>query len=555
MIEGISSVNLNDQQKYYKNNTQTGAYLPKAQNNPDTVEIKNNEEKTSKLKKYGKIAAGVAIAALAAAGIILGKKKIDIKKAERLNADAQKLADETRVKAQQDAKKQAEELMSEQVKLKAERKAPIKPEKEADAKAKPEATEKSRIKAEGCTQEYKILSKYEAENPAEVTNAMSELRGRPYDYKANFKILELNDSEYKTVSIELKENGTQIVTYIDLDNCFDFGLNPKRLIRKTYDRSGKEQKVLIIRPKTAELKDSEPVDMEIFESINGSKFKPLSTVEETAFGEKVKKEFTSFNGTKTQYERTTTLNGYTLSYKITDKDGKVIMDEARTFEKLDENHTRTILKDFVYETEYNAANITVKKMDKKGALLDIKTLDMGGEGYLYDHYFTVPSNIIGNHQLDKELSSLYKKIEGDALYTIADKGVKIRYGEPTQQNGCYINYLNTIFLDKTKKENSYCLLHELGHAIDYTNGKSIQENPKLTSILKNTDKTYRNNTGINDNLMYMRYILIPEESAAETYPILSGQLPDETFTMRSNLFQMEFADYIAEYKNILQNHM
>lgn len=187
--------------------------------------------------------------------------------------------------------------------------------------------------------------------------------------------------------------------------------------------------------------------------------------------------------------------------------------------------------------------------------MDTKTLDMGGNGeYLFDHYFIIPEDIVGKHTLDKSLSDLYKKVQGDALYTIADKGVRVRYGEPTQQAACYRDYLNTIYLGHENKNNSYCMLHELGHAVDYTTGKTVRENPKLKEILQKTRESYKSKTSVNDNRLYLNYILLDEEAVAEAYPIISGCIPEsDVHSLRSILFQMEFADYIAKYKNILKN--
>lgn len=395
-----------------------------------------------------------------------------------------------------------------------------------------------------------ILSKIETENPAEVKKAMAELRLKPYDAKSNHVMLELNDAEYSSASIELKEDGSQIVTYLGSTKSDEYLYDPIRLIRKTYNKLGNEEKVLIIRP----IKGS-TVDKEIIESINGSPLRHIGITENTEFGKRIEREFTSINVTKTIYKNIPSANGSSHTYKIIDKNGNVLLDESRIFEKIDNNHTRTTLKNFVYETEYLEDCIIVKKLNHDGTLVDTKTLDMGGNGkYLYDHYFIIPEGIVGKHALDKSLSNLYKKIQGDALYTIAEKGTRVRYGEPTQQSACYRDYINTIYLGYTNKDNSYCMLHELGHALDYTTEKTIHKNPELGKILQKTHETYKNKTSKNDNRIYLNYILNDEEASAETYAILSGATPEsDAHSLRSILFQMEFADYIAKFKNILKN--
>ena len=80
----------------------------------DTVQIQRKVDKKSKYKKWGAIGATIATLALSTAGIIFGKKKIDAKKAEKLEAEARKLAEEARGKAEAEAKKAEEENASQE---------------------------------------------------------------------------------------------------------------------------------------------------------------------------------------------------------------------------------------------------------------------------------------------------------------------------------------------------------------------------------------------------------------------------------------------------------
>lgn len=512
---------------------------------PDTVSFSANSQIQPEQKQQGlSTGAKVAIGATVITALAIGADFIFCKGKHVRNLLGKLKGNKVKPEVKSEVKPQVNDITSNAT-------TEIKPEKPNKPLS---SVEESIIKPNTVTkavgEKAEILSKLETENPVEVKKAMAELRTKPYNAESNRVIMNLNDAEYSSVSIELKEDGSQVVTYLGGTESDEYLYDPIRLIRKTYDRLGKEERVLIIRP----IKDS-TVDKEIIESFNGSPLRHIGITENTEFGKRIEREFASISGTKTIYKIIPSANGSSFTYKIIDKDGKVLLDESRLFEKIDNNHTRTTLKDFVYETEYIEDRIIVKKLNHDGTLVDTKTLDLGGNGkYLFDHYFIVPEDIVGKHTLDKSLSDLYKKVQGDALYTIADKGIRVRYGEPTQQSACYRDYLNAIYLGYGNKDNSYCLLHELGHAVDYTNGKAFQDNPKLKEILHKTHETYKGKTSSNDNRLYLNYILLDEEAAAEVYPILSGCIPEsDAHSLRSILFQMEFSDYIAEYKNIIKN--
>ena len=543
----IQTINFNKHIQQNKPITFRSQTVPVENYQQDTVEF---EKKKQYLSVGVKAAIGIGVATFLAVGadFIFGKGKHVKNLLGKLKGNKVKPEGKPKVKPEikTEVKPEVNDVTSE---VKVEIKSDKTNKPLSDVEGEPILKPKTTTKIIG--EKAEILSKLETENPIEVKKAIAELHAKPYNAENNHVMMKLNDTDYSLVSIELKEDGSQIVTYLGSSESDDvWFFHPIRLIRKTYDKLGKEKQVLIIRP----IKDT-TVDKEIIESINGSPLKHIGITENTEFGKRIEREFTSINGTKTIYKSIPNANGSSHTYKIIDKDGNVLLDESRLFEKIDDNHTRTILKDFVYETEYLDDRIIVKKLNYDGTLVDTKNLDMGGNGeYLFDHYFIIPENIVGKHALDKSLSSLYKKIQGDALYTIAEKGVRVRYGEPTQQSGCYRDYLNTIYLAHENKDNSYCILHELGHAVDYTAEKAIQENPKLNEILQKTHETYKSKTSINDNMLYLNYILNNEEAPAETYAILSGCSPkSDVCSLRSVLFQMEFADYIAEYKNIIKN--
>ena len=391
-----------------------------------------------------------------------------------------------------------------------------------------------------------IIIREETENIDEVKKAMAELRVQGYTPTNNIVKLQLTNSSFKNATVELKQDGSQIVTYLDRYTETE----PVRMIRKTYKPNGQEAHVLIIRPAKSTNNNPLNIDLEVIESHNGNPLQYTGIVEDTAKGKRIERNFTSRLGTKTEYKIEPLQNGQEVIYKITDKNGKILMDEHRVFEKLDDKHTRTRLKDFIYETEYNKENIVIKKFNTEGKLLDSKSLDIGGEDYnpdFWGSWWKVPEGIVGDYKLDKNLTELYSRMQGDALYKLAELGTKVRYGNPIQQKAVFIDYLNTVFLSQ-KEENPFIALHELGHAIDFNKIEAFSKSPELGNILTKCREMYESKTSVKDYPL-MTYILTGREAPAETYALLSGQLNNNPIiALRSTLFQMELADYIAALK-------
>ena len=160
----------------------------------DVVEIQGKEgNKNSKYKKWGKIGAGIAAVALATVGIIFGKKKIDAKKVEKLEAEARKLAEEARAKAKKEAEQKAKE---------AAEKARV----ESEQKAK-EAAEKAKLKAEQKAKEAEALAR---RKEIDHLNFVSE-------YKLKNEFSEIFQNGY---SIPKEKSGWDYLHKIDKEGTF-----------------------------------------------------------------------------------------------------------------------------------------------------------------------------------------------------------------------------------------------------------------------------------------------------------------------------------------------
>ena len=150
-------------------------------------------------------------------------------------------------------------------------------------------------------------------------------------------------------------------------------------------------------------------------------------------------------------------------YKVTDKDGSVLINVHQTFEQVSENKfiSSILATDDpndtqIYEMEYSDDRV-VKIFDKKNN----KTTELDLNKYADS-----------KETLAKLMPSI-KRLPGQILLKIADKPFKIRYDKHTKTNGQWNlfdkelmigNYDNTV----GKNENIYgTLLHELGHYLDF----------------------------------------------------------------------------------------
>ena len=158
MLKGINNNSFINFKQTTDNKNPNTSYVAKPKSAPqDTVEISRGKSggklggKWSKLEekwdKWGKYAAGLGAIVLATVGVIVGRKTINAKRAEKIAAEARKLEEEARLRAEKKAE-EARIKAEQRAKAEAERQAQIKAQKEAEAKAKAEAEERTKIETQ-----------------------------------------------------------------------------------------------------------------------------------------------------------------------------------------------------------------------------------------------------------------------------------------------------------------------------------------------------------------------------------------------------------------------
>ena len=261
--------------------------------------------------------------------------------------------------------------------------------------------------------------------------------------------------------------------------------------------------------------------------------------------EVIQRNFTSPDGTKSEYYWEQSPEGfYISSYKITDKDGNVLLNQERTFQAVEGNPNKFIssYNDKVYEIEYlgNTVKITDKKENK------ITTLDL--------------SKITDTN--NKDIMNAIKRLSGDALIDIAERGIKNigidNFG------GCWSQYERTLDIPSMEfaadeTEQMGVLMHEFGHFLDTEmNGSELGElskDPEFLKIYNEELENFKKNS-TSQMQLYVDYftdhdgdeISATAETIAESNKILTTSHTET----RTYFLQQNFPRSIAKIAELLE---
>lgn len=264
----------------------------------------------------------------------------------------------------------------------------------------------------------------------------------------------------------------------------------------------------------------------------------------------IKKDMTSLDGTRTQYNLEQDKNGNKkLEYKITDKKGNVLMNLNKSIEKLSENKFRTINGERVYDVTFEDDKFTIQEKDKEAVVLPILAKDRDGEGLKID----------GN---TSKMEDLLLKLPADQLIALHDTVKTL-----VEVNGEFDSTFNT--RDKrinTKLGNdaTFTLLHETGHAIDYRNSKSYKQlatinNDKDLQKIFNKEKKLFNKSYPNAQREHIGYFINGKdgnlaEVVAETNALRNSYTKDKSIAKRNQYLQQFFPSTIAYVNDKLENY-
>ena len=267
----------------------------------------------------------------------------------------------------------------------------------------------------------------------------------------------------------------------------------------------------------------------------------------------VKKEMESVDGTKTSYLYEDDPEGNRISdYKITDKNGKVLLNNSKTFEVVEENKFITSKNKEKYEITVDNHNINVVDMNKPERKAKI----------------SIDKSILGNKTA---IIKTLKQMPGEELFKIA-QSTKVLFGLNNDDpvDSYYAADNKSIY----SRGDLFVILHELGHAVDMKDYVSPYRSPDRKEILDtisrneevqqifNKEKKAFNKAFPNAQRNHIDYFINKDshyngelggltEAIAESNAILNTPKAYGTTSIRTQYLQQYFPKTIAKIDKAL----
>ena len=241
----------------------------------------------------------------------------------------------------------------------------------------------------------------------------------------------------------------------------------------------------------------------------------------------IQKDFESPSGLRTQYKRSGTDDDYQMSYIIKDKNGKVKLDFQRSFKKIDNDTTESV--------------VNGKKHVNAFGILGVESINQDNP---IDKNF-----IIINWKFEDNL----KKFPAEIFYCIKNNNIRILQEDFENEKNAHVSG-NLLVLSTELRNNYFVFGHEVGHIKSYELG-NLSKIEELQNIfiqekelaLKNIGEVLKNEAGY--FILNFRGL---DEVIAETYAILSGldhNGIDCKLGMRTNLLMQYFPKTITYIAN------
>ena len=351
------------------------------------------------------------------------------------------------------------------------------------------------------------------------------------------KEVDLDKKSYKIQKVtDFRNNTTAKTRYEKIDGMYQ----ATHEIRIVKDKNGKVQRTEYTEP--SQIKGV----MDIKYMYPNGEVKQISSgkIDAKTGIMSIKKDMVSSNGTRTEYLFEDDPQGNRISdYKITDKNGKVLLKNSESFEVVSPNKFISSKNNEKYEITADDNSVTVKDMNNPDRAATFKR---GVE-------------IIGD---EEEIMKVLKKMPGEELLKLK-KNVNELEGttEVLRSHSKTGKDKRTIYTG----DNLFVILHELGHAVDMkdvdmnnlqnTVQNAIFEDKEFNEIYekekaafnKAFPDTQRNHIAyfINHETHYNGEIGGRKETIAESNALLTTAKTHEVLAMRSQYLQQHFPETIA----------
>ncbi len=250
----------------------------------------------------------------------------------------------------------------------------------------------------------------------------------------------------------------------------------------------------------------------------------------------VKKDMTSLDGTRTEYFYEDTPDGNMSShYKITDKNGNILMDKTATLTVVDEHTFISTENDKKYEVKFAENKIDVTNLSNG----EVSTLNFDGR-------------VDGNKE---KLMASFKRMPAEEIIRLGDTTETLTGIDNTYQS-TYAATTRTI----KSGDNLFTILHEAGHAKDYehvdvkqkeTLANSIFSNPRVNETFEAEKAAFDEAFPLaqRDHISYFiktsEYKDGLQEAIAETNALLNTKNTEDLFAIRSQYLQQYFPKTIV----------
>ena len=394
----------------------------------------------------------------------------------------------------------------------------------------------------------------------------------------------LNTLEQESIQFEYDDKGNAISKKVMTN---DFRTNTFNESKFTFSKEGypilneamkirRDKNGKLIRKEIYEKSDVEGIFNVKYEFPNG-KTRQISkaTVDKKTGHVLVEKDMRSTDMTRTQFRYEDDPKGNRIvDYKITDKNGKVLMKQSQTFEVLGENKFRSSRNNKSYTIEYdkkeNALTVIDEQKDE-GVKISIKD-------------FVVPKNESDRSNPEKvnaseqKIINMLKKIPGDELLNLEHTTLQIEQIENrigAYCRPCLYDVDDNVMAYATLNisDDVFGFLHELGHATDMCgktvdlklNDKGEATDVEMINSLHEDEtfkKTYEEER---QNFLkefptnernHINYFIAQEavagqpergrgETIAETNALINSHQNDEILAIRTQYLQQHFPRTIA----------
>ena len=353
------------------------------------------------------------------------------------------------------------------------------------------------------------------------------------------KEVDLEKKSYKIKKVtDFRNNTTAKTRYEKIDGEYQV----THEIRIVKDKNGKVQRTEYTEP--SQIKGV----MDIKYMYPNGEVKQVSsgTIDAKTGIMSIKKDMVSSNGTRTEYLFEDDPQGNRISdYKITDKNGKVLLQNSESFEVISPNKFISSKNNEKYEITSDDDSVTVTDMNNPENTAKFEKGETSG--------------IIGDQE---EIIKVLKKMPGEELLKLSES-VKTLDGTTNVLE----SYSQTDEYDRLIHSGNdlFVILHELGHAVDLkyvdmeneeaTINKAIFQDEKFNEIYDKEKEAFnkqfpdaqRNHIAyfIDHETHYGGAVGGKRETIAEANALLTTAKSHEVLAIRSQYLQQHFPETIA----------